>query len=301
MPADVQKIYDATVVPATLDWRNVDGVNYLSWTKNQHVPFYCGSCWAQGITSMLADRFNIWEVKQLKNVPKAPLALNAQVIVNCAQGPFNSGCNGGDPFAAIQYIYKYGVTHASCEQYVAMNEIKHDETNVDMAAACKADQRFICRDCTPPIPTKLGENMFENCKYPDAPTPVHFYYVNSYGNATNADEMKKQIAAFGPIGCGIQATKELEENYMGGIFSQKLTAAPVINHEISVVGWGTDPKEGDFWIVRNSWGTYWGEMGFFRIKMGSDNLGIETTCTWGVPSYVNVSGDMSFEPIIISE
>ena len=126
--------------------------------------------------------------------------------------------------------------------------------------------------------------MFENCRYPDKPTPVHYYYVNSYGNATNAAEMKKQIAAFGPIGCGIQATKELEDNYKSGIFSQVLKEAPVINHEVSVVGWGTE-KGVDFWVVRNSWGTYWGEMGFFRIKMGSDNLGIETSCTWGVPSY----------------
>ncbi len=33
--------------------------------------------------------------------------------------------------------------------------------------------------------------------------------------------------------------------------------------------------------VRNSWGTYWGEGGYFRILMGSDNLAIETNCDWG--------------------
>jgi cathepsin X len=39
----------------------------------------------------------------------------------------------------------------------------------------------------------------------------------------------------------------------------------------------------EYWIGRNSWGTYWGEYGFFRLKMHHDNLGIETACVWAAP------------------
>jgi len=67
-------------VPTSWDWRNVNGTNFLSWTKNQHIPVYCGSCWAQGTTSALADRFNI--MNGLTGI-QTPVSLSAQVIVNC--------------------------------------------------------------------------------------------------------------------------------------------------------------------------------------------------------------------------
>ena len=44
-------------IPAAYDIRNIDGKNYATMDKNQHIPVYCGSCWAFASITALADRY----------------------------------------------------------------------------------------------------------------------------------------------------------------------------------------------------------------------------------------------------
>jgi len=247
-------------LPEQWDWRNVSGVNYLSWTVNQHIPVYCGSCWAQGTLSALADRFNIVGGDKFPT-----LALSPQAIINCRAG---GSCEGGNPAAVYEFAEKIGVPDVTCMVYEAVDQGPIDD--------CTKPNIDLCRDCTWPPPNP-GDKP--NCW---AKQQFKRYYAEEYGYVRGAENMKKEIYKRGPIGCGVDATDEFDA-YTGGIFSQRILF-PMINHEISVVGWGKDEKTGEeYWIGRNSWGTYWGEYGFFRIKMHKHNLGIERDCVWATP------------------
>ena len=60
----------------------------------------------------------------------------------------------------------------------------------------------------------------------------------------------------------------------------------MIDHAINIVGWGLDQWMGiEYWIVANSWGTAWGETGFFRLEMQENGPGaclIQTLAIWPI-------------------
>ena len=149
----------------------------------------------------------------------------------------------------------------------------------------------ICRDCTWP-PNVVGDESIDNCWAVD----YKKYYVSEYYSVRGEDQMKAELAKNGPISCGVHATDTFETEYnamtegVGNYIYSEQVLFPMINHEISVIGYGKDATTGEgYWIGRNSWGTYWGDYGFFYMKMGGDNLAIETDCLAGTPTYTKPS------------
>lgn len=109
--------------------------------------------------------------------------------------------------------------------------------------------------------------------------------LRDFGSVTN--KVKAEIYARGPVAAGVNA--EPIVNYEGGIVNNTHMWNMMVNHIVSIVGWGTDAETGDeFWIVRNSWGQYWGEGGYFRIVLGKNALGIESTIAWATPGIFSV-------------
>jgi cathepsin L len=106
------------------------------------------------------------------------------------------------------------------------------------------------------------------------------------------------VATVGPLAINVAAMPW--QLYSSGVF----TGCPQppqdvdIDHVVQLVGYGTDSVGGDYWLVRNSWGTGWGEAGYIRVQRMSSNMQFcssdsepsdGTGCTGG-PSQVNVCG-----------
>ena len=141
-----------------------------------------------------------------------------------------------------------------------------------------------CKDCVPP-PCPAESTSAQCQDQCHATTPARLYYVDTYRGFKGKAEMQAEIKKNGPIECAIEATEKFDE-YTGGIYHEILGHEPQLNHAIAVVGWGRDEgSQIDYWIGRNSWGTYWGEGGFFRMIMDGNDLGITTDCTAGTPSF----------------
>lgn len=90
--------------------------------------------------------------------------------------------------------------------------------------------------------------------------------VAEYGSIDDGDihKIMAEIYARGPVAAVINAEPIVA--YSGGVFKDK-SASKETNHIVSIVGWDRTSKKNAHWIIRNSWGQYWGEMGYVRVSL----------------------------------
>jgi len=272
-PTGEQLVSDVAL-PKQWDWRNVNGRNLVTSDANQHIDQYCGGCWIFGTTSALNDR-----IKVMRNGQFPDVMLARQVVVNCVpsadgKGP-NPGCNGGDAWMIHRHMLHNKIPDETCQPYQARN--------------MECVPMNICRNCVPPY-------MVDGVKFNTSCYPVKNYIgygVSEYGSVSGELAMMKEIYSRGPIACSFATDDPFMFNYSenaarnGGVYltDKKYTTAD-IDHVMEVVVWGETPTGVKYWVVRNSWGTYWGNVGWLKIRRGTDELLVESGgCDWAVPDF----------------
>merc|ERR1711909_44250 len=99
--------------------------------------------------------------------------------------------------------------------------------------------------------------------------------VSTVSSYKDVGESEDSLAA----AVAIEADQSSFQFYSGGI----LTAAcgRRLDHGVLAVGYGTEGST-DYWIVKNSWGTRWGEEGYVRLLRGSDECGIHDAASYPI-------------------
>jgi len=211
-PQEMAPVPEMADAPATLDWRNAAGVNYVSPVKNQGS---CGSCWAFATTAGLESQVMI-------SGGGVPVDLSEQILVSCSGV---GSCSGGSSSSASNYIRDVGLPLESCFRYTATNNL--------CSNACLDWQNST-------------------------------YSINGWHRASDttitAEAIRNAIYAYGPIVATMSVYNDFY-SYRSGVYSYA-TGSYVGAHAVLVVGY--DDAQQAF-VVKNSWGTGWGEAGFFMI------------------------------------
>lgn len=159
------------------------------------------------------------------------LEFSEQNMVDCATE--SSGCNGGNGFTAFEQVRDF------------------------------QDHKFILRSDYPYTAT-TGTCQWESLK------DRAVGYIQSYVFVIPHSEidLKIKVADWGVVDAAIDASASAFQLYQSGIYTDTECSSYYRNHEIGVVGYGTEDGT-DYWLCRNSWGTAWGEEGYFRILRGT--------------------------------
>jgi hypothetical protein len=99
-----------------------------------------------------------------------------------------------------------------------------------------------------------------------------------------ADEasLTAAIATIGPISVGIDASQSSFQMYSSGVYYEPACSSTNLNHAVLAVGYGT--LNGiNYFLVKNSWGTDWGQSGYiYMTRDGSNNCGIATYANYPI-------------------
>ena len=195
----------------------------------------CGSCWAFGTVGILESAIKI--------ETGSTVDLSEQWLVSCNKDGW--GCNGG------WWAHKYHAgTVGKCSGTGAVLEANfpYDASN---------------KPCNGPYQHSylLVDSNQDGSSWK---------FVGKQNSVPSVDQIKQAIYDNGPVAVAIYVDSAFQA-YTGGVFNSNKDGR--VNHAVILVGWDDTQGKDGVWLLKNSWGTNWGENGYMRIEYGCNNVG----------------------------
>ena len=236
--------------PAGYDSRTLPGFPSV-WDQYHNVNGNdsCGSCWAFASTGAMQIGLALAYPQYAAVIPQ----LSTQQLVDCVGhgGIHPDNCNGGNIGDTVTYLESNPQTSWLNMPYLGENEACPTQITDPIAKATRG---------------AVVEPSSEVFGKPQNPLAI--------------ENTQLAIEAYGSVVTTIYAGTAFS-HYTGGIFGANPAdcatplnsdGSPHTNHVITLVGWGTGGGQ-FYWILRNSFGSGWGENGYMWIKYGTSNVG----------------------------
>lgn len=294
-------------LPDTFSWHNLALVKQYKQWERETIPlappgtqFACGSCWAWASSSMLSDR---WAIFQHQANP----ILSPTFLLSCAPG--SAKCDGGYPADAGHFFETNGIPSAACFSY------NWCSTNAECAGADIVVSSNL-NDLVPPCPQQC-----ETKQSSKGALTLYRAQPNSTRALLNIRDIKRDIFQFGPVVSVFRVFRDFvlsgspihwpETNHIYIHITGRNDIYPLDHastcvggtetagsacflgyHAVCIVGFGVDHQVPNvlakneterklrphisvpFWIVKNSWGTDWNEGGYCKVAMSDPETGI---------------------------
>jgi C1A family cysteine protease len=154
--------------------------------------------------------------------------------------PYDDGCGGGNPYNAYKYVMSVG----GLDSYSSY-----------------------------PYEDSLGQNL--PCKFNKANIVASISGWNWVSqSASTESQMVNKLYANGPISVCVDASNW--SSYTGGIYPSS-SCGKAIDHCVEAIGYNTGSSP--YWLIRNSWGTSWGQNGYMYLQYGVDACGVAQQAT----------------------
>ena len=282
---DIKPVNDVHLEQILRNWIHND--KYITMRNEQNLSYKLGHNMYSGMSNaefsdLMRFDFNRDKFKDIKldefqytfnsNLPESIDWRQKDAVTPIKNQGQCGSCYSFSTTGALEgaFAIKYGVLYSFSEQQI-VDCSDNDGCNGGMYTTAWDwinKNGGICNETSYPYTSGTTEKSGKchKCNIVNGTAPIQYKEVSA-----KSDTAMMNALTIGPVSVAIEADQQDFQLYSSGIFTAK--CGTNLDHAVLLVGYGTDEKNQNYYILKNSWGESWGEEGYMYLARGNYNNG----------------------------